>query len=105
MDVGEDEDEFLTNIDYSSHYALEHDQECVNDDHDVAKGLKNVERDGTISNYFSLNKLNDVLRTKSEGDLFVLHINAVSLVVYFDEIKSLISAKISDISLLDTGRN
>ena len=94
MDIGECEDEYLTNIDYSSHYAIDSDPACENvvmsEDPQTPTEVREAN-----SNYFSLKNLNEVLLTKGEGDLFVMHINAVSLVAYFDEIESLISAKIS----------
>ena len=41
--------------------------------------------------YQNFNILNKQLKSKGVGDLFILHINIVSLVANFDEIKSLIS--------------
>ena len=89
MDIGDSEDDCLTSIDYSNHYPLE-ENGFLSDSWGVTTGDDRYEQS---PNLFSLEKLNAILKQKGKGDLFVMHINAVSLVKYFDEIESLISAK------------
>ena len=44
-----------------------------------------------ISRYYSMSDLNSVLTSKAQNDLFILHLNIVSLVKYIDELKSTLS--------------
>ena len=81
MYIEEDKYAYLTNTHYNHDYLLE--------------GLESsplVEKNNSFQHY-GLEELNDFLRNKQENDLFALHLNAVSLVSNFDEIRSLISAK------------
>ena len=95
MFVAEDEDACLTNIDYCSHYPIEVEKENMATLDSAHNCLVRNENPNALSNYHSIENLNDLLKHKGEGDIFALHLNAVSLLAHFDEIDSLISAKTS----------
>ena len=81
MYLEEDEDRYLTSTDYNNHYLLE----------GIAHIPSLTRQDGnSFSDHQNIDDLNTNLKTKGEGDVFVLHINARSLVKNFDEIESLI---------------
>ena len=69
MEIEEDEDAYLTAIDYSYDYLLE--------------GLTDNEQSPSPSQLFSLDDVDNLLKCKKEHDLFALHLNAVSLVSNF----------------------
>ena len=93
MEVEENEDAYLTFVDYSSPYPIDIENNVVESKNPTH--LLDNENSGK-SDYYSIGDLNNLLSKKGEGDLFALHMNAVSLVSHFDEIDSLISAKISN---------
>ena len=92
MEVEENEDAYLTFVDYSSPYPIDIDNNI--DESQNSTHLLDDENLGK-SDYHSIGDLNSLLSKKGEGDLFALHMNAVSLVSHFDEIDSLINAKTS----------
>ena len=81
MFIEEDEDRYLSSTDYNSHYILEGPPSI---------SAQNGHEGNNFSNYPNLNDLNTNLKAKGGGDMFVLHVNARSLVKNFDEIESLI---------------
>ena len=100
MNIEEDEYACLTYIDYNTPYPLDTDSSQCTDDHDyesqeVSPNTETVDGSSISNSYHSISDLNSILNGKGEGDLFVMHLNAVSLVAHYDEIESLISAKIS----------
>ena len=94
MDIGESEDEYLTNIYYSNHYPLEQNiiWDASDENSSSSYGSGDSQPD-QISQLLSIEELNELLEKKGVGDIFVMHINAVSLVAHFDDIESLITAK------------
>ena len=83
MFIEEDEDVYITSTDYDSHFELEDIPTLITETGHAGQEFSNL-------NYQNLNELNNNLKSKGEGDVFVLHINARSLVKNFDEIESLI---------------
>ena len=65
-----------------------------------------IENKNDVSKYHSLSDLNTKLNTKTSNDLFILHLNIVSLVKNIDEIKSTIAKtkNVPDIILLTETR-
>ena len=98
MNIEEDEYACLTYIDYSTPYPLDTDNVLCIEGHesqDFSPITETIHGSSIGNSYHSISNLNSILKCKGEGDLFVMHLNAVSLVAHYDEIESLISAKIS----------
>ena len=75
---------------FSESLPLENDSFCnaANTDFLNESDFDNAEG---VSKYYSMSDLNSVLTSKAQNDLFILHLNIVSLVKYIDELKSTLS--------------
>lgn len=95
MYIEEDKDLCLTNTNYSIPYPLDYDEAYS---HDKSKTLPNSthapSKGRPDQSYLSIDDLNCILRNKGKGNLFALHLNAVSFMAHHDEIESLIDSKI-----------
>ena len=79
-----EEDLYVTSTDYNQDYPLD----------DLPVSVATLPSSPAHSKYYSLDSLNsDVLGGNGKNGFFAIHLNAVSLLSHFDEIKSLISAK------------
>ena len=96
MYVEEDVDLCLTNTDYSIPYPIDSNIVCPREESKILPDSTHTTTSGTLSkSYTSFNDLNFLLKEKRKGDLFALHLNAVSLVAHYDEIESLIDSRIT----------
>ena len=94
MNIEEDEDAYLISINYNEDYALEGLGQTELSTGDTENG----DIIHSISDaYQSLSNLQNILKTKEKGDLFVMHLNASSVPKHFDRIESLINKTNPDV--------
>ena len=100
MDIENDEDAYLISTNYNEDYPLEGLGET-----EVSSGAINGENIHLFSDsYQSVSDLQNILKNKEKGDLFVVHLNASSVPKHFDRIESLINKTDPDILCISETR-
>ena len=92
MNIQEDEDAYLISTNYNEEYPLEGLGET-----EVSTGVIDENIHLFSDTYQSLSNLQNILKTKEKGDLFVMHFNASSVPKHFDRIESLMNKTNPDV--------
>ena len=101
MNIEEDEDTYLTSTNYNEEYPLQGLDETA-----VSSVVNNNSENIHLFSdaYQSLSDLQNILKTKEKGDLFVMHFNASSVPKHFDRIETLVNKTNPDVLCISETR-